>query len=50
METGEIVTVEGNISPMVFNSISVHGDTPGAVEVVRTVRKVLSDTTYQSNP
>ena len=37
-ESGTVTTIEGQTIPLDFDSICVHGDTPGALEIVRLVR------------
>jgi len=39
--TGEISTIDGEILPLEFDSIMLHGDTPGALEIARTVSQTL---------
>jgi len=34
---GEITTIEGETVPLEFDSIMLHGDSPGAVEIAQTV-------------
>lgn len=41
LKTGEITTVEGKINTLTFDSICVHGDTPGAMDALRAIRKIL---------
>jgi 5-oxoprolinase (ATP-hydrolysing) subunit A len=43
LERGEIVTHSGSRLPMHPVSILVHGDTPGAVELARTVRREIEN-------
>jgi UPF0271 protein len=40
--TGEISTIEGESLPLEFDSIMLHGDTPGALEIARTVSRTLN--------
>jgi UPF0271 protein len=40
LETGTLRTIEGQAIEVRFDSICVHGDTPGAVEIARAVRRV----------
>jgi 5-oxoprolinase (ATP-hydrolysing) subunit A len=40
---GEVVAVDGSVIRVEAQSICVHGDTPGAVEVARAVRRALED-------
>jgi UPF0271 protein len=37
--TGEISTIEGESLPLEFDSIMLHGDTPGALEIATTVSR-----------
>ena len=43
METGTITTIDGKPLKLEFDSICVHGDTPGALEMIRTIRDILGD-------
>lgn len=43
LETGTVRTIEGQTLRMEFDSICVHGDTPGAMEIVRLVRAACAD-------
>ncbi len=43
METGTISTIDGNTLELEFDSICVHGDTPGALDMVKTIRGILVD-------
>jgi UPF0271 protein len=38
---GEVVAVDGTRVPLAVDSVCVHGDTPGAVELARAVRSAL---------
>ncbi|MEO3784437.1 5-oxoprolinase subunit PxpA [Actinocorallia sp. B10E7] len=40
---GEVEAIDGTIVPVRARSICVHGDTPGAVDLARSVRKALND-------
>ncbi|MBB5789327.1 5-oxoprolinase subunit PxpA [Jiangella mangrovi] len=40
--TGEVVSIEGDPVKVRARSLCIHGDTPGAVELVRRVREVLT--------
>jgi UPF0271 protein len=42
VETGELVAVDGSRIALQADSICVHGDTPGAVEIARQVRAALT--------
>src|SRR5690606_37734261 len=39
--SGEILAVDGTILPSKAQSICVHGDTPGALEIAQAVEKAL---------
>ena len=41
LEDGTVTTIAGNTIGMSARSILLHGDTPGAVELARTVRSVI---------
>jgi UPF0271 protein len=43
IETGTITTIDGKALELDFDSICVHGDTPGAVKMIRTIRGILAD-------
>ncbi len=43
LATGTVRTIEGQTLLLEFDSICVHGDTPGALEIVRLVRAVCAD-------
>lgn len=43
MDTGTITTIDGKTLELEFDSICVHGDTPGALEMIKTIRGILSD-------
>jgi len=38
---GTVVTYSGAILPMKASSILLHGDTPGAVQLARTIRREI---------
>ena len=40
---GVVVAVDGTTVPVAIESVCVHGDTPGAVELARSVRRALED-------
>jgi UPF0271 protein len=42
IETGTITTIDGRALELDFDSICVHGDTPGAVGMIRTIREILT--------
>lgn len=42
-QTGTVTTIEGQTLPLEFNSICVHGDSPGALDIVNSVREVCNE-------
>jgi UPF0271 protein len=38
---GEVVAIDGSVIPITVESICVHGDSPGAVQIAATVRQRL---------
>lgn len=49
-ETGTVTAIDGSVIPVRANSICLHGDTPGAVELARTVRAALEGAGIQLRP
>ena len=47
---GEVVAVDGAVIACPVQSICVHGDTPGAVELARAVRRGLEDRSLRVRP
>ncbi|MCS6712246.1 LamB/YcsF family protein [Brachybacterium sp. EF45031] len=45
--TGEIEAIDGTVLRLDVASVCLHGDTPGAVEIARTVRATLDDAGVQ---
>jgi UPF0271 protein len=43
MTAGEVETSDGGTMRLHADSVCVHGDTPGALEIVRAVRRALTD-------
>jgi len=43
VQDGAVVSVTGKIMKMRMDTICIHGDTPGAVEIARGVRKALNE-------
>lgn len=41
MDRGEVTTIDGNRVPLEFDSIMLHGDSPGAAAIARTVSQTL---------
>jgi UPF0271 protein len=50
METGTVNTIDGKTLELEFDSICVHGDTPGALEMIRTTRGILADQNVAVKP
>lgn len=40
---GEVVASDGSVVPVMADSLCLHGDTPGAVHLARSVRRTLED-------
>jgi len=43
IDTGTMTTIDGKTLELEFDSICVHGDTPGALELIRGIRDILAD-------
>lgn len=43
IETGTVTTLDGQDLELEYDSICVHGDTPGALEIIRTIRGIMAD-------
>lgn len=43
IETGTVTTLDGQTLELEYDSICVHGDTPGALEIIRTIRDIMAD-------
>jgi UPF0271 protein len=43
IETGTVTTLDGQPLKLAYDSICVHGDTPGALEIIRTIRGIMAD-------
>lgn len=50
LETGTVKTIDGKDLELEFDSICVHGDTPGALEMIRTIRGILADRNVAVKP
>jgi len=48
--TGTLTTMEGETLPLEFDSIMLHGDSPGALEIARTVTSTLKRLGVQVKP
>jgi UPF0271 protein len=47
---GAVTTIEGESRPLEFDSILLHGDSPGALETARTVARTLRDCGVRVQP
>jgi UPF0271 protein len=47
---GTMTTFDGKVLNMSFQSIAVHGDTPGALDLVREIRAVLEENQVRIKP
>jgi UPF0271 protein len=47
---GTVLAVDGTVVPVAAQSVCVHGDTPGAVSVARTVRAALTEAGVDVRP
>jgi UPF0271 protein len=50
VERGTITTIDGKTLGLEFDSVCVHGDTPGALEIIRTIRGILADQKIDVKP
>ena len=50
LESGEILSIDGEKIPMEFDSICVHGDTEGALDLIKTIRSTLKEYGIEMNP
>ena len=50
VERGEIVAVDGTVVPVRAESLCVHGDSPGAVEMAQSVRRALAGSGVEIAP
>jgi UPF0271 protein len=50
VQDGAVVSVTGKVIKMRTDTVCIHGDTPGAVEIARNVRKALSDSSIEVAP
>ena len=44
VQDGAVVSVTGKVIKMRTDTVCIHGDTPGAVEIARGVRQALKET------
>jgi UPF0271 protein len=50
VQDGEVVSVSGKRIKMRTDTVCIHGDTPGAVEIARALRKALADASIAVAP
>ncbi len=50
LRTGCVTTIEGQTIPVEFDSICVHGDTRGALEIVQLVRSICAEQGVEVKP
>jgi len=50
LQEGKLAAIDGTDLEMPVDSILVHSDTPGAVEIARTIRKAVQDIGYKIHP
>jgi UPF0271 protein len=50
VETGTMTTIDGKTLELEFDSVCVHGDTPGALEIIQTIRGILADQKIHVKP
>jgi UPF0271 protein len=50
VQDGAVVAASGKLIKMRTDTVCIHGDTPGAVEIARGVRKALKDAGIEVAP
>ena len=50
VQDGAVVSVTGKVIKMRTDTVCIHGDTPGAVDIARGVRKALKDARIEVAP
>jgi len=50
INNGTVTTVDDKIIELEFDTIALHGDTPGASEIIKTIRKKLNDLRVSIKP
>jgi UPF0271 protein len=43
LQSGEVISITGKTIKMRMDTVCIHGDTPGAVNIARALRKALKD-------
>jgi UPF0271 protein len=50
VQDGAVVSVSGKVIKMRTDTVCIHGDTPGAVNIARDVRQALKDSGIEVAP
>jgi UPF0271 protein len=50
IETGTVTSMDGKTLKLEYGSICVHGDTPGALEMIRNIREILAEHSISVRP
>ena len=50
VQSGEVVSITGKTIKMRMDTVCIHGDTPGAVDIARVLRKALKDNGIEVAP
>jgi UPF0271 protein len=50
IKAGTVMTIDGKTIELEFDTIALHGDTPGASEIIRIIRKQLDDLSVSIKP
>jgi UPF0271 protein len=50
IETGTVTSIDGKPLKLEYGSICVHGDTPGALEMIRNIRGILAEHSISVRP
>jgi UPF0271 protein len=50
VEDGNVVSVSGKVIKMRMDTVCIHGDTPGAVEIARGIRQTLKNAGIEVAP
>ncbi len=47
---GKVIAIDGTIIPLEVQTLCVHGDTPTAVDLVKSIRSILKDNSVEVKP
>jgi UPF0271 protein len=50
VQSGEVVSITGKTIKMRMDTVCIHGDTPGAVDIARVLRKALKENAIDVAP